>query len=57
LSSAQSQLGEGDIRIGVGTSLASVDNVEVLQWESKLSRELVDSRSEVTLGERSELVE
>jgi hypothetical protein len=57
LSSAQSQLGEGDIRIGVGTSLASVDNVEVLQWESELGRELVDSGSKVSLGKRSELVE
>jgi hypothetical protein len=41
----------------VGASLASVDNVEVLQWESELGGELVDSRSEVSFGERSELVE
>jgi hypothetical protein len=41
----------------VGTSLASVDHVEVLQWESKLGREFVDSGSKVALGERSELVE
>jgi hypothetical protein len=41
----------------VGTSLASVDNVEVLQWESELCRELVDSGSKVSLGKRSELVE
>jgi hypothetical protein len=41
----------------VGTSLAAVDNVEVLQWESELGRELIDSGSKVSLGERSELVE
>jgi hypothetical protein len=41
----------------VGTSLASVDNVEVLQRESELGRELVDSGSEVSFGKGSELVE
>jgi len=34
----------------VRAPLASVDNVEVLQWESELGRELVDSRSKVSLG-------
>jgi hypothetical protein len=41
----------------MGTSLASVNHVEVLEWESEFGRELVDSGSEISLGKSSELVE
>lgn len=46
-----------NLRVAVTTSLASVNNVEMLERELETSRESLNTGSKFTLGQRRKLVE
>ena len=50
-------IAEQRLRVGVPAPLATVNDVEVLQREIKLSSKLLDADFEITFRERCELVE